>query len=365
MPTLPRCLGRQLWCLPFSSAKPCRRRLLHTRTLALAGAEEHARYIDEIAMASRPARVATLLKVLNAQGHEIVSPADRTGLHPLVVPLSKHAVQPAPGDASVIGNETFTCLLRWPESKRSIGMPVVQMSRNAPSMRLVARTTDEYLHRALAEEDVASGPGQIAEAAGPSGREVYVPGAVASAKQVHLQAYLTRRAGMYIDVVEQLMANHLSKGDTMSALITGEWYMRSKHFPGWARPFEANALLFQDINRMEEARDTARIALRMPWWTLLTGFQKIRDLAELSGDADAVANALSEETAAASGPVPGGNIISKDAKQLALEKADRTMNRSAAGSTADWDSIRGQLADEYRAAGLSDVAEFILAAEHR
>ena len=41
----------------------------------------------------------------------------------------------------------------------------------------------------------------------------------------------------------------------MSALITAEWYMRKNHFPGWARPFEFNAQLYDSIGRHEEARD--------------------------------------------------------------------------------------------------------------
>ena len=45
----------------------------------------------------------------------------------------------------------------------------------------------------------------------------------------------------------------------MSALITAEWYMRKNHFPGWARPFEFNALLYGSIGRHEEARDGVRL----------------------------------------------------------------------------------------------------------
>lgn len=65
------------------------------------------------------------------------------------------------------------------------------------------------------------------------------------------------------------------------AMITGEWYMRHQHFSGWGRPFEFNSLLFSNAGRHEEARDTARIALRMPWWTLSLGFSTVRDMAQL------------------------------------------------------------------------------------
>ena len=73
-----------------------------------------------------------------------------------------------------------------------------------------------------------------------------------------MEAYLTRRAGMFVDVAEQLVTNHLQKEDVMSALITGEWYMRNNHFPRWGRPFEFNAHLYMRLNRLEEARDSVR-----------------------------------------------------------------------------------------------------------
>jgi len=46
-------------------------------------------------------------QVLEAQGQQVVAPAERAGLHPLVVPLARAA---APGEA-----EAVTGLLRWPE----------------------------------------------------------------------------------------------------------------------------------------------------------------------------------------------------------------------------------------------------------
>lgn len=108
------------------------------------------------------------------------------------------------------------------------------------------------LCRALAQEDVDTGPGAIAEAAGQAGQQIYNPGDAASS----LYAYLTRKAGMYPDIVEQLVANHLNKGDSMSALITSEWYMRPKHFAGWGRPYEFTAGLYKQLGRLEESRDS-------------------------------------------------------------------------------------------------------------
>jgi len=56
-----------------------------------------------------------------------------------------------------------------------------------------------------------------------------------------LEAYLTRKAGMYMDVAEQLVTNHLKKDDLMSALITGEWCVCCCSCPGYIREWCAAA----------------------------------------------------------------------------------------------------------------------------
>ena len=53
------------------------------------------------------------MQVLEAQGHSLVQPSNRRGLHPLVVPLAVHH---APEGGNGDGGESLTCLLRWPDS---------------------------------------------------------------------------------------------------------------------------------------------------------------------------------------------------------------------------------------------------------
>ena len=149
---------------------------------------------------------------------------------------------------------------------------------------MLARSLDEYLHRALAEEEHSSGGGggstADTQAAGSDGAQLYEPGAFGRSGLPTLEAYLTRKvgprgahkcgtgglharrwaaaapsqnvrqpvspraaseahtvvasvalsglpmpsplqAGMFPDVAERLANAHLAKGDTMSALITG------------------------------------------------------------------------------------------------------------------------------------------------
>lgn len=88
----------------------------------------------------------------------------------------------------------------------------------------ITRWCPRFHCRALAEEDGRDGSaGAVAEAAGPAGAALYQPGTFARSGLKLMEAYLTRKAGMYPDVAEQLVTNHLQKDDLMSALITGEW----------------------------------------------------------------------------------------------------------------------------------------------
>ncbi len=92
--------------------------------------------------------------LLAAQGQSIVSPSDRALLHPFAIPLAKG---PAPtsqtANAALRGPETYTCLLQYRvggEGSSGGRLPIVQMSSEALAVSLLARNTDEYLHRCMA-----------------------------------------------------------------------------------------------------------------------------------------------------------------------------------------------------------------------
>ncbi|KAK9915951.1 hypothetical protein WJX75_006382 [Coccomyxa subellipsoidea] len=295
--------------------------------------------------------MGSLLKVLEAQGHTIVPPSDRKGLQPLLIPLSSRKSPKGP---------LYTCFLRWPDLSSTRGLPIVETARGSRQVQLLARSTDEYIHRALCEEDAAESSDSLASAAGQEGRDIYQAGAFRSSGLGSVDAYLVRKAGMYPDVVERLALNHVQKGDQMSALITAEWYTSKNHFPGWARPFEFNAHLYSSIDRNEEARDGARIALRFPWWTLSGGFQETAALAQLPSSAAEVRKALDMQSSIAKEGIPPGVAAARSPNQIAMDEADHLLNIVAAGE-GDWDSVREPLAEKYREAGLSAVADFVLA----
>eukprot|EP00879_Flechtneria_rotunda_P027676 GHRR01029657.1.p1 GENE.GHRR01029657.1~~GHRR01029657.1.p1 ORF type:complete len:344 (+),score=121.23 GHRR01029657.1:363-1394(+) len=322
---------------------------------------EHAAYISEVAVMSCPKRLPALLKVLKAQGHSLLSPSDRAGLHPLVIPLSTFDSQNS-GEGHVLG------LLRWPQPNqhKAMPLPLISMSRQGYNLILLARSVDEYLHRLLAEEDVSGGPGLVSEAAGDDGAELYSPSGVEAAGfPGKLNLYLIRKVGMFPDVCEALSLGHLSRGDQMSAMVASEWYMRNNHFPGWARPYEFACELFQKIgSRGEEARDMARYALRNPWWSL-SDFAAIKATSQLQGTAKQVHWQLSAEaTEASTSQVTGFNYKEpRTDEQVALAEAAELMDLVAAGEDgSSYADITQQLAQAYQRAGLNDVANFIKAA---
>ncbi|GJP51775.1 hypothetical protein CLOM_g10917 [Closterium sp. NIES-68] len=324
---------------PTSRRQSCR---------ASVATEEHAAFLRDVAAIDPPPLLSSLIRVLQAQGEQSVSPSDRRGMVPLAIPLTRN---PATG--------AVTALLRWPTAPPGMQMPVICVGEGGGCV-LVARSADEYIQRALVEEDVggkggaAEGEmGRIREAAGEEGRRLYSPGEFAASKSKSLDAYLTTKVGMFPDVLERLALRHLEQGDQVSALVAGEFYAR-KHFPGFAHPFTFNAQLLLRVGRPTEARDAARIALKSPWWTLGASYQEV---AELAGYGDSqleyALERLTEE-----GRKEDVNK-GKAPEQVALDQAAFLLDVAAAEGT--WEETCEQLAGLYREAGLEEIARFVLA----
>lgn len=99
-------------------------------------------------------------------------------------------------------------------------------------------------------------------------------------------------------------------------------YMKRAHFPSWARPGEFHARLNQQLGRREEARDSARVALYTPWWTLKYGFASMAELAQFPADASEVDRLLSEVPKSSQGGAlpPGIAVAVKTDEQVRQSK---------------------------------------------
>eukprot|EP00887_Chlorella_sp_A99_P002465 scaffold10.g2465.t1 len=343
------------------------------------------------------------MQVLEAQAHTVVPPSDRSGLHPLLIPLAEGATGPAPASSSDRQQQqphavqqapqgdgrAVVCLLRAVgDGAGAMPLPVVRMARGGTSMALLARSIDEYLARVLAEEDArGAGPGgPLAAATGPEGAQLYAPGTFAASGLPTLEAFLTRKVagwpgvGIFPDVAEGLALAHLAKGDDMSGLITAEWYMRSTHLPGWGRPYEFACEVMRRVGRAEEARDVARLALRLPWATFAGGHALLASAAGMPGGTAAVRQALADAEEMSTMPSgallqpsalrtwlgAGGDVVgrprgaralslclrttAKTTEEAALDDALWLLNAGAAGERG-WDELRGELAAALAAAG--------------
>jgi hypothetical protein len=322
-------------------------------------ATDHAQILNELEWVSDKDSVQmvdALIRVLQAQGEQTVSPTETVGLHPFLLPLTVSSA-----DNPERNNELLTCLLCWPESHKGMELPVVRMERGDLCVRLVARSLAEYIHRALAEDDCKETPNiGVASAVGAGANSIYEPGAVSRSGLPTLDAYLARRAGMFPDICERLAMAHAAKGDSMSALITAEWYMRQGNFPNWGRPYEFVCSLLESTGRFEERRDLARVALRMPWWSLSNGFTAMRDAAELTGGADDVKQTLDmlDEMANGDGSFKPSPSIPKTKQQAQVESALHLMNRVAAAEMT-WDAARPGVLEAYQAAGMTKAVRLL------
>ena len=312
-------------------------------------ADAHALYLLGAARAPPPPRLASLLAVLAAQGGELVSPGDRRGLHPYVVPLSVDAAGAVTG------------LLRRPSDAGAKTLAVVRAhGRGAPRLDLVARSVDEFLATVLTEEAAAAPPSApLAAAAGAAADGLAAP-PPATAARASIDAALVKARALTPALAERLVAAHFSRGDDMSALITVDWYSRRDHFPGWGRPYDHAASVLADRSRSEEARDAARVALRMPWWTLQRPFAAVAAAAGLAGDAGSVRAALAAADAGAGGLPP--TELRSDA-QRTLDAAGAALDDAVAAGEgeggADWGRAAAAAAALLRDAGLADAADFV------
>uniref|UniRef100_A0A0E0K7P8 Uncharacterized protein n=1 Tax=Oryza punctata TaxID=4537 RepID=A0A0E0K7P8_ORYPU len=302
-----------------------------------AASYDHASFIKEVAATDPPEHLNSLLNVLQARGEKLVSPGAKRGLIPLVVPLAE----------SPAGN--LTSLLRWPTAPSGMEMPVVEVRNHG--LWLLAKNVNQYIHRVLVEADINDYADDLWSAVGDSGKKLYTRGDFKESQMADLDAYLLKKVGLFPDVIERKTSRHFEKGDYVSALITGEFYTRD-HFPGFGRPFVFNAEILKRVGRTTEAKDSARVALKSPWWTLGCSYE---EAAELAGWEDEQIEFIREKVSE-----EGKREDLKKGKapeQVVLDEAAFLMD--LASVDGNWDDVVDRIAGCYREAGLDDIAKFI------
>lgn len=324
------------------------RSLLETKI----SATEHSEYVRVNASIPEGLQsVDALIQVLPLLGTHLVDPSERDDMNPLLIPLARW------------DDGSLAALLRLPKTRDARQMAVVRTQVDSTYLELLARTPAEYIHRQLVEEDWNNSlqgipERQLAAAAGEYGLQLYEQGSVHQSGLPSLHAYIARRVGMFLDVSEALVQAHFDKNDSMSALITAEWYMRDGQFPNWGKPYEfVSDLMVGRLQRYEEGRDIARLALKTPWWTLEKGFEHSRKNSGLEGDADTIRTILLEQEEANMGAMQGTAPFTSNEEER-LKEASHLLNKVVAGDL-QWSDILQDLEEMYELAGLIDMARFV------
>ncbi|EFJ31653.1 hypothetical protein SELMODRAFT_168968 [Selaginella moellendorffii] len=316
---------------------------IESPSLARGVTDNHGNFVRNVAGLEPPTQLQMLLDVLQAKGEQVVSPEKRQGLHPLAIPLSQNSTG------------TITALLRWPTPPEGMAIPVVEV--HTYGLCLLSKSVEQYVQKILVEEEVhgrgdACYSAAVASAGGDPDRVPYKRGDFENSKLAGLDVYLMKKVGLFPDVFERLALKHLEKGDEVSALVTGEFYVTKKHFPGFGRPLVFNAELMLKIGRKSEAKDAARIALKSPWWTLGCEYKTV---AEIAGWGDEKVEYMREKMTE-EGRKEELNK-GKAPEQVALDQAAFLLDLGTVDG--NWDEISEKLASFYTEAGLDTIAKFV------
>jgi len=106
---------------------------------------EYDDFIKNTAAIDVPKRLNTLLALLEFKGETILSPKDRKGMIPFLIPLSRKE-----------GDDSTLCYIRWPTQKKDMDLQLVRTT--ATGVRLVAMGSTSFCRRLVAEMDFYSNP---------------------------------------------------------------------------------------------------------------------------------------------------------------------------------------------------------------
>ncbi|KAJ0694678.1 hypothetical protein HanPI659440_Chr15g0611511 [Helianthus annuus] len=339
--------GGLVFGVPRAAALPTfllrrRRSTFRCYSSSSSSSSDHVSFIKDVAAAQPPENLHHLLKMLQVRGESVISPAMKQGMIPLAIPLSKNNLG------------SVTALLRWPTAPPGMEMPVVEV--RSYGVWLLAKTVDQYIHRILVEEDAkgssAEGVDQIFEASGVAGEKLYTKGDFAKSANSNIDVYLLQKVGLFPDILERKVQNHFKKGDHVSAMVTGEFYTKKDHFPGFGRPFVFNAEVLLKVGRNPEAKDAARGALKSPWWTLGCPYQEVAEIAEWDDEQIEFIKEKVSEQGKQEDLMKG-----KDAAQISLDEAAFLLDLASIEGT--WDEQLERIAECYEEAGLPEIAKFV------
>eukprot|EP00543_Licmophora_paradoxa_P007301 CAMPEP_0202446768 /NCGR_PEP_ID=MMETSP1360-20130828/5334_1 /ASSEMBLY_ACC=CAM_ASM_000848 /TAXON_ID=515479 /ORGANISM="Licmophora paradoxa, Strain CCMP2313" /LENGTH=378 /DNA_ID=CAMNT_0049063447 /DNA_START=62 /DNA_END=1198 /DNA_ORIENTATION=+ len=290
-------------------------------------------------------------------------------LHPHLYPIAK---------SKSSGN--FICGLRRAyaddtdyESSTLSPWPIVESAPGSRGMKVLALNSEHLMRRIACEADEAGndavvdlyndglGQGQLKEAALDT---PYQKGSVEKLGY-GVDKFVLLRVGPFPDLYQTMALNHKERSDEASSLIAAE--ACNGKCVGFGSTFRFYARLLNSCSgRGDEARDAARMCLRMPLPSIGfedKDFKETAVLAQLAEENDSTEEALAKlqimwEKIRAKEEEDEQSKAGLSPEQAALEAGNYLLDTVALAG-GSWKDIRPKLADIYASAGKDDMALFV------
>jgi hypothetical protein len=178
--------------------------------------------------------------------------------------------------------------------------------------------------------------------------------------------YVLLKVGPFADIYESLAKGHAERKDESSALISAE--ASSNKISGFASTFLFYAKLLSSFaNRRDEARDAARMCLRLPLPSIglsIADFRQVATLGQIADESDSDQEIMAkllvmyEKIREHEQDEDPRSQAAKSPEQAALDEANYLLDRAAL-TGSKWSDVRPKLADIYKAVGRDDMAGFV------
>lgn len=290
-------------------------------------------------------------------------------LHPYLLPIARST-----------STNNWICAYRRPlyeEESSSQGAvspwPIVESRVGSPGMKLLALNSEHLMRRIVSEIDAEGnddglidlyneglGKGLLENAALDT---PYEKGSVGKLGY-GVDKYVLLRVGPFPDLYRKMSKDHLKRGDEQSALIAAE--AANAKLAGFGSMYSSYARMLKQLpSRDEEARDAARMCLRLPLSTIGMEFEDFREVAvlgqlvdETSSVDDAMIKICEMCSKLKEVDEKDPQKAEKSQIQVVFEEADRLMS-DAIFKKQQWGTIRPALGTLFRSAGCNDLASFI------
>jgi len=292
--------------------------------------------------------------------------SDVSNLHPYLFPIARSAAS----------SDSFICAYRNPaleEANKSHPWPIVETTLGGHGMKLLALNSEHLMRRIVCECDASDSNTELIDVYNDGLGKGKLSDSLLDAPYQRgevqklgygVEKYVLLRVGPFADLYQQMSKEHAAKGDEQSSLIAAETC--NNKLSGFGSNYVNYAQLLSSLpHRKEEARDAARMSLRLPLATIglsMEDMKRVTVLADVAKDTDSVDDALlglgelfDKMREVEHGDNPNEE---KHPEQIAMDDALYLLDRTLL-DRKDYVSIRPKLARIYEGIGWHDIANFV------